>query len=81
MIRRSVLLDALIDVSVKRSVTVQHRLKYLLSEGLTQRDLSALLGVSEACMSLWLSGKRTPRGKQTHLLLDFLVRDLVFIQE
>ncbi len=56
--------------------TVQERLRYLSDCGLSQAELSLLLCVDRTTINSWLSGRRIPRGNQTHRLLDFIENEL-----
>ena len=68
-----VMLDAFLEkMRPQTRPSIQERLVALKEKGLSQVDLSDLLGVTEAAVSRWISGDRVPRGKQTHRLLDFI---------
>ena len=52
----------------------------LLSLGLTQKQLATRFGVSQACISLWMSGKRKMGGSAIKLLESLLAPKLQFDQ-
>ena len=71
------ILDALLDRVVGPDRPIQDRLAELMQDhNLNQYELAVLCGVSEATMSRWISGERTPRGLQTYRLLDFIDLEL-----